>query len=184
MSQLARSGNLEQEDGHGTAVGGRPPWTASVLRGHKSYVYPVAYSPDGQWIASGDWDNKVLLWDALTMENVASLPHPGNIRALAFSPDSSWLVVRMRTGRFALHIWNVATARRQNKLKGPGAASAQAIAVSPDGAHIAAADSDGTVSIMDAATGASCPFLSNGRQRLREEVASLQSRRTTAGRYG
>ena len=33
-----------------------PQGGASVLRGHTSYVYPVAFSPDGQWIASGSWD--------------------------------------------------------------------------------------------------------------------------------
>ena len=26
-------------------------------------------------------------------EHIATLPHTGNIRALAFSPDSSWIVV-------------------------------------------------------------------------------------------
>src|SRR5262249_43019039 len=30
-----------------------------VLRDHTSYVYPVAYSPDGRWIASGSWDHTV-----------------------------------------------------------------------------------------------------------------------------
>ena len=34
-----------------------PRATLPVLRGHGSYVYPVAYSPDGRWIASGDWDH-------------------------------------------------------------------------------------------------------------------------------
>ena len=32
------------------------------------------------------------LWDAVTGESCAILPHPGSVRALAFSPDSSWLV--------------------------------------------------------------------------------------------
>jgi eukaryotic-like serine/threonine-protein kinase len=154
VSQLARSSNVEQEDGTVRLWEVASHGAASVLRGHKSYVYPVAYSPDGQWVAAGDWDNKVLLWDALTMENTASLPHPGNIRALAFSPDSSWLVSGCAQDE-SLHIWNVATARRQNKVKGPGRGITQAVAVSPNGAYIAAADSDGSVSIMDSSTGAS-----------------------------
>ena len=33
-----------------------PRATLPVLRGHTSYVYPVAYSPDGRWLASGSWD--------------------------------------------------------------------------------------------------------------------------------
>ena len=27
------------------------------VRGHTSFVYPVAFSPDGRWFASGGWDN-------------------------------------------------------------------------------------------------------------------------------
>ena len=53
----------------------------------------------------------------------------------------------------SLHIWNVATAQSQKKFKGPGSDVVQAIAVSPDGARIAAADSDGTVRIIEAETG-------------------------------
>jgi WD40 repeat protein/serine/threonine protein kinase len=153
VSQFARLDNIEQEDSTVRLWEVGNHGAATILSGHESYVYPVAYSPDGQWIASGSWDCKVRLWDALTGESAAILPHPGNIRALAFSPDSSWLVSGCALDE-SLHIWNVATARRQNKFKGPGSVVAQAIAVSPDGAHIAAADADGSARIMEAATGA------------------------------
>jgi eukaryotic-like serine/threonine-protein kinase len=153
LSQTPRRGSVAQHDGTVRLWEIGSQGAASVLRGHKLYVYPVAYSPDGQWIASGDWDNKVLLWDALTTEHIATLPHTGNIRALAFSPDSSWIVVGCAVDD-SLSIWDVTTARRRNRFKGPGGMVVQAIAVSPDGAHIAAADSVGAVSIMEAATAA------------------------------
>jgi WD40 repeat protein/predicted Ser/Thr protein kinase len=153
VSQASMRGRSEQEDGTVRLWEVGRPGAASVLRGHKLYVYPVAYSPDGQWIASGSWDNTVRLWDALTAESTCEpLPHPGNVRALTFSPDSSWLVSGCRQDE-SLYIWNIATGRRQNKFKGPGRVVAQAIAVSPDGARIAAADADGGVRILDAATG-------------------------------
>ncbi len=125
----------------------------TVLRGHTSYVYPVAYSPDGQWIASGSWDNTVRLWDAVTMESCAILAHPGCVHSLAFSPDSAWLV-SAAVPDDSLRIWDVATARLQRQLKGRRNLVFQRIAVSPDGAHIAAKDTGGNATIMEAATGA------------------------------
>jgi WD40 repeat protein len=53
-----------------------------------------------------------------------------------------------------LHIWDVATGRLGRRLKGPGRLAIQEIAVSPDGARIAAGDADGSAKVVDAATGA------------------------------
>ena len=73
---------------------------ASVLRGHRSYVYPVLMSPDGATIYSGGWDGYVgqpgslRFWDAATGEPIAATgTADAYIRAAALSKDGSRLAL-------------------------------------------------------------------------------------------
>ena len=130
-----------------------PRATLPVLRGHGSYVYPVAFSPDGRWIASGDWDNRLRLWDARTGEARAILDNGDFVKTLAFSPDSS-RVVSARQDR--LQVWEVATGRRVQEIQLP-APNILAVAFHPDGATLAAlngSSGSGGVTVLEAATGA------------------------------
>src|SRR5262249_27685538 len=128
-----------------------PRATLPVLRGHTSYVYPVVFSPDGRWIASGDWHNTVRLWDARTGEAAcAPLDNGDVVKTLAFSPDSSRLV-SARQDR--LQVWEVATGRRLKEIPVP-APNILAVEFRPDGARLAALDGSGGATVFDATTGA------------------------------
>src|SRR5579872_3324928 len=56
----------------------------AVLRGHSNWVQAAAYSPSGEWVATGSFDG-VRLWNPATgIEKGALGPYPGVIHALAF----------------------------------------------------------------------------------------------------
>jgi WD40 repeat protein len=61
-----------------------------TLEGHSSTVYSVAFSPDGERLASGSYDHTVRVWDVATGQVEQTLRgHSDEVGSVAFSPDSS-----------------------------------------------------------------------------------------------
>lgn len=62
------------------------------MQGHSNGIWAVAFSPDGQKIASGSQDRIVLFWHSKTGECLSCLQgHTSWIWSVAFSPDGHTL---------------------------------------------------------------------------------------------
>lgn len=76
-----------------------------AFRGHKGLVTAIAFSPDGQILASGSWDETVRLWESDTGQEIGTYRWPtGKVYALAFSPDGTRLAAAGQTGRIV--VWD------------------------------------------------------------------------------
>ena len=110
------------------------------LTGHKDRIRSVAYSSDGQCIASASWDGTIRLWDPKTGKEVRRLDvpptksyNPAYLSQVLFSPDGEFVVVAQQSfpSEPGVIVWNRRTGERVRDLPG------QHIAIAPDGKHIA-----------------------------------------------
>jgi len=132
---------------HGTAFGkvARLPhvpetWGAELLRleGHTGCVEAIAFSPDGELIASGSSDKTVRLWNAKDGEEIQCFQHIGPVYALAFSHDAERLVIG---GFRSLTVWHPGTG--ESKTHEIGNAAVNSVAVSPTASLIVAGSPKG-----------------------------------------
>ncbi len=88
-----------------------------ALKGHAGAVWSVAFSPDGQRLASGSNDKTVKIWDSATGKELFTLKgHAGRVMSVAFSPDGQ----RLASGSNdqTVKIWDSATGKELFSLKG------------------------------------------------------------------
>ena len=105
---------------------------------HNGSVNAVAFSPDGQKLASASGDSSARLWDVETGKQLQRLEHDGPVYEVAFSPDSQKLA--SASGDSSARLWDVGTGKQLQRLEHDG--SVNAVAFSPDGQKLASASSD------------------------------------------
>jgi WD40 repeat protein len=129
-----------------------------TLKGHSGWVTGVAFSADGERLASGSWDQTVKFWDVPTGHEVSTVASKmKEVQALAFSRDGHWLAAENSSDTVTL--WDAKTGREirtllSNKPLGVlGSNWVYSIAFSPDGRWLASGVDDKTVRLWDVKTG-------------------------------
>jgi WD40 repeat protein len=126
------------------------PWLFS-MHGHSDWVMSVAFSPNGNHIASGSRDATIRIWDAKTGVHLTTLNgHSDEVNSVAFSPDGNHIASGSRDA--TVRIWDAKTGVHLATLKGHSH-WVRSVAFSPDGGRIASGSDDKTVRIWDAKTG-------------------------------
>jgi WD40 repeat protein len=119
--------------------------------GHGMPVRAVAWSPDGNRVASVADTDGLRIWDVAQNGEVAVLrTKEGTPWAIGWSPDGRTLATACRDGTLRLHDAN--TGRTRSVLRGH-MGEAAAVAWSPDGKVLATGDAYAWIRLWDPATG-------------------------------
>ena len=114
---------------------------------HGVSVYTVAFSPDGQLLASGGNNNKVILWNVTSRsEQTTFRGHTKSVMSVAFSPNGKYLASASHDG--FVRLWNVDSKRRHAVFTHTHTGWVRGVAFSPDGKMLASGGGNQSGSVM------------------------------------
>lgn len=147
---------------------------ATIELGPTPHMSPVAFSPQGRWLAAVTGDQAVRVWQTAPLHEVARVPHEHDVDELTFSPDERLLATRSYSGKI-VYLWELRPGEGVERTR-IAQDQALAVAFSPDGRWLGSA-SDGeaawlwetagygdAVWVGQAGRSASLAFTADGRE--------------------
>ena len=132
-------------------VSQKPAGFLYAYHGHSSAVTSVAWSPNGQRIASGSYDGTVQVWNASDgSQAFIYTGHSAVITSVAWSPDGQSIASGSQDK--TVQVWNATDGRLGFTYTGHSDV-VNSVAWSPHGGRIASGSGDKTVQVWDAIDG-------------------------------
>jgi len=77
------------------------------LKGHLDQINSIAFSPNGQLLASGSADKTIKVWNLKTGQAVQTyIGHSGSVNSIVFTPDGKSIASGSQDG--TIKIWQLA----------------------------------------------------------------------------
>ena len=149
----------------------------TILEGHTDLVWSVAFSPNGQTLASGSQDRTIRLWNPNNGNLKRTLTgHRDAVNSVAFSPDGRTLASGSWDG--TIRLWNPNNGNLKRTLTGH-TNGISSVAFSPDGQTLASASGDQTIRLWNPNNGKHIRTLT-GHTNIVDSVAFSPDGRTLA----
>jgi len=156
------------------------------LRAHSDWVKAVAWSPCGQWLASGGDDKMVYVYDTKTFDVKWPLRgHSARVNCVDFSPDG--LTIASGSGsQFendnSVRVWDAKTGKQLWQLTGHQR-QVSSVHFSPDGKRIVSGSWDSTVRVWDPSTGEQLCQLTGHQKHVSSVHFSPDGKRLVSGSW-